>query len=48
MSDHEARIRSLETRFSAPKPQPTAYPECDAMYTWNEDTLAWVETTENN
>ena len=25
---------------------PTAYPEGDAMYTWNEDTLAWVEVTD--
>ena len=25
---------------------PTAYPEGDAMYTWNEDTLAWDEVTD--
>ena len=27
---------------------PVAYPEGDAMYTWNEDTTSWVETTEDN
>ena len=27
---------------------PTAYPEGDAMYNWNEDTTSWVETTEGN
>ena len=25
---------------------PTAYPDDDKMYTWDEDTTAWVEVTE--
>ena len=25
---------------------PTAYPDDDKMYTWDEDTTAWVEATE--
>ena len=27
---------------------PTPYPTDGLMYTWNEDTTSWVETTENN
>jgi len=27
---------------------PVAYPDDGELYTWNEDTTSWVETTENN
>lgn len=26
---------------------PTAYPTDDKMYTWNEETLSWIERTES-
>lgn len=27
---------------------PVAYPEDGKMYTWNEETISWVEVTEHN